>query len=110
MSVSLLSPKARRTGVAVITILATGIFLSACSKANTPASTTGNISPQSQNIEESTGSTAKVVPPGASTPPMVKAGTTDQAAMSEGAELNKLNDSAANIDKSLNDKAIDVNQ
>ena len=119
MFVSSFSSKTKRVGIAATAILAASLILAACSKASAPATSTTGANNQPQGVEETGGATANNPPTGAPNPagqtqapvsPVVKASTTDQAVTNEGAQLNQLNTNAGSIDKSLNDKPIDVNQ
>jgi hypothetical protein len=119
MLVSSFSPKKMRVGIAAIGILATSLILAACSKSNAPATSTTGANNPPQGVEETGGATANNPPAASPNPagqtqapisPVVKASTTDQAVTNEGAQLNQLNTNAGSIDKSLNDKPIDVNQ
>ena len=104
------SKKFVKWGIIASGIALSGIVLMAC---NTPAGTStssntdNTTNPDNAMLPESSPMTS---PASDTTAPSVPAQSTDQAATNENVQLGKLNQDSTNVDKSLNDQAINVNQ
>jgi hypothetical protein len=92
--------RGKLSALAFVTIAAAGILFAGCNKqSSTSPSTTLNSDKMQSSAPQST---SEMTSPTAQ--------NTDEVINSEGDQLTKLNQDAGNVDKSINDKPIDVNQ
>ncbi len=91
-----------KVGLAVSGLAVASFLLAGC-KPSTPAPSTSGTSDISGSANTGYQQTNTTAPS-----PLVKAQTTDQAVVSEGTQINTLNQNSTSVDQSLNDQQINV--